>query len=75
MSASDDAPDQFSAHVAANDLTAAETVLPKLRQASAEHHLMLYLLAMKQGRRKYLLYSAPFATTLCAALKGRSAAS
>ena len=31
--------------------------------------------ALKQGRRKYLLYSAPFATTLCAALKGRSAAS
>jgi uncharacterized membrane protein len=31
--------------------------------------------ALKQGRRKYLLYSAPFATTLCAALKGRPAAS
>jgi len=31
--------------------------------------------ALKQGRRKYLLYSAPFATTLCAALKGHSAAS
>ena len=30
--------------------------------------------ALKQGRRKYLLYSAPFATTLFAALKGRSAA-
>ena len=31
--------------------------------------------ALRRGRRKYLLYSAPFATTLCAALKGRSAPS
>ena len=31
--------------------------------------------ALRCGRRKYLLYSAPFATTLCAALKGRSAPS
>lgn len=31
--------------------------------------------ALKRGKRKYLLYSAPFATTLWAALKGRSAAS
>jgi len=31
--------------------------------------------ALKQGRPKYLLYSAPFATALCAALKGRPAAS
>jgi hypothetical protein len=31
--------------------------------------------SLKWGRHKYLLYSAPFATTLSAALKGRSAAS
>jgi uncharacterized membrane protein len=31
--------------------------------------------ALKRGNRKYLLYSAPFATTLWAALKGGSAAS
>jgi hypothetical protein len=31
--------------------------------------------ALMQGKRKYLLYSAPFATTLWAALKGRSATS
>jgi uncharacterized membrane protein len=39
------------------------------------YYLPAALWALKQGRRKYLLYSAPFATTLCAALKGRSAAS
>jgi uncharacterized membrane protein len=52
--------------------------------SSAERSAALLLLsyylpaavwAMKQERRKYLLYSAPFATTLCAALKGRPAAS
>jgi uncharacterized membrane protein len=31
--------------------------------------------ALKQGRRKYVLYSTPFATMLLAALKGSSAAS
>jgi hypothetical protein len=31
--------------------------------------------ALKREKRKYLLYSAPFATALWAALKGRSAAS
>jgi uncharacterized membrane protein len=39
------------------------------------YYLPAALWALKQKRRKYLLYSAPFATTLCAALKGRSAAS
>ena len=39
------------------------------------YYLPAAVWALKQGRRKYLLYSAPFATTLCAALKGRSAAS
>jgi uncharacterized membrane protein len=39
------------------------------------YYLPAALWALKQGRRKYLFYSAPFATTLCAALKGRSAAS
>ena len=39
------------------------------------YYLPTAIWALKQGRRKYLLYSAPFATTLCAALKGRSAAS
>jgi len=52
--------------------------------SSAERSAALLLLsyylpaavwALKQGRCKYLLYSAPFATTLCAALKGRPAAS
>jgi tetratricopeptide (TPR) repeat protein len=51
LSASDDAPDQFSAHVAANDLAAAEKAVPKLRQVSAEHHLILYLLASQQAKR------------------------
>jgi uncharacterized membrane protein len=39
------------------------------------YYLPAAVWALKQGKRKYLLYSAPFATTLCAALKGRSAAS
>jgi uncharacterized membrane protein len=39
------------------------------------YYLPAALWALKQGRRKYLLYSAPYATTLCAALKGRPAAS
>jgi hypothetical protein len=39
------------------------------------YYLPAAVWALKQGRRKYLLYSAPFAKTLCAALKGRSAAS
>jgi uncharacterized membrane protein len=39
------------------------------------YYLPAAVWALKQGRRKYLLYSVPFATTLCAALKGRSAAS
>jgi uncharacterized membrane protein len=39
------------------------------------YYLPAAVWALKQGRRKYLLYSAPFATTLYAALKGRSAAS
>jgi uncharacterized membrane protein len=39
------------------------------------YYLPAALWALKQGRRKYLLYSAPFATTLCAALKARPAAS
>jgi len=36
------------------------------------YYLPAAVWALKRGRRKYLLYSAPFATTLCAALKGRS---
>jgi uncharacterized membrane protein len=39
------------------------------------YYLPAAVWALKQERRKYLLYSAPFATTLCAALKGRPAAS
>jgi uncharacterized membrane protein len=39
------------------------------------YYLPAAVWALKQGRRKFLLYSAPFATTLWAALKGRSAAS
>jgi uncharacterized membrane protein len=39
------------------------------------YYLPAALWALKRGRREYLLYSAPFATTLCAALKGHSAAS
>jgi len=39
------------------------------------YYLPAAVWALKQGRRKYVLYSAPFAKTLCAALKGRSAAS
>jgi uncharacterized membrane protein len=53
--------------------------VPGAEQSAALLLLSYYLpaavWAMKQGRRKYLLYSAPFATTLCAALKGRPAAS
>jgi uncharacterized membrane protein len=37
------------------------------------YYLPALVWALKRGKRKYLLYSAPFATTLCAALKGRSA--
>jgi hypothetical protein len=52
---------------------------PSSERAAALLLLSYYLpaavWALKQGRRKYLLYSAPFAKTLCAALKGRSAAS
>ena len=52
---------------------------PSSERAAALLLLSYYLpaavWALKRGRRKYLLYSAPFATTLCAALKGRSAAS
>jgi uncharacterized membrane protein len=51
---------------------------PGTERAAAILLLFYYLpaavWALKQGRRKYLLYSAPFATTLCAALKGRAAA-
>jgi uncharacterized membrane protein len=39
------------------------------------YYLPAAVWALRRGRRKYLLYSTPFATTLCAALKGRSAAS
>jgi uncharacterized membrane protein len=39
------------------------------------YYLPAAVWALMQGRHKYLLYSAPFATTLCAALKGRPAAS
>jgi uncharacterized membrane protein len=39
------------------------------------YYLPAALWALKQGRRKYLLYSAPFATALYATLKGRSAPS
>jgi len=39
------------------------------------YYLPAAVWALKQGRRKYVLYSAPFATTLWTALKGRSAAS
>jgi uncharacterized membrane protein len=53
--------------------------VPGAEQSAALLLLSYYLpaavWAMKQGRRKYLLYSAPFAATLCAALKGRPAAS
>jgi len=38
------------------------------------YYLPAALWALKRGRRKYLLYSAPFATTLCATLRERSTA-
>jgi uncharacterized membrane protein len=48
---------------------------PSSERAAALLLLSYYLpaavWALKQKRRKYLLYSAPFATTLCAALKER----
>jgi uncharacterized membrane protein len=53
--------------------------VPGAEQSAALLLLSYYLpaavWALKRGRRKYLLYAAPFATTLCAALKGRPAAS
>jgi len=56
-----------------------DSVGPGSERAAALLLLSYYLpaavWALKRGRRKYLLYSAPFATTLWAALKGRSAAS
>jgi len=67
-----------SAH---NDACASDPVVgPGPRRAAALLLLLTYYLpaaawALKQGRRKYLLYSAPFATTLWAALRGRSASS
>jgi hypothetical protein len=39
------------------------------------YYLPAAVWALKRGRRKYLLYSTPFATMLCAGLQGRSAAS
>ena len=52
---------------------------PGSERAAALLLLSYYLPAavwsLKQGRRKYVLYSAPFATMLWAALKGRSAPS
>lgn len=39
------------------------------------YYLPAAVWARKQGRRKYMIFSATFATTLCAALKGRSGAS
>jgi len=39
------------------------------------YYLPAAVWALKRGRREYLLYSTPFATMLCAALKGHSAAS
>jgi hypothetical protein len=39
------------------------------------YYLPAAVWGLKRGKRKYLLYSAPFATTLWAALNGRSAAS
>ena len=39
------------------------------------YYLPAAVWALKQGRRKYMILSVPFATTLCAALKGRWAAS
>jgi len=45
--------------------------VPSAEQSAALLLLSYYLpaavWALKQGRRKYLLYAAPFATTLCAA--------
>jgi uncharacterized membrane protein len=38
------------------------------------YYLPAALWALKRGRRKYLLYSAPFAATLCATLRERSTA-
>jgi hypothetical protein len=39
------------------------------------YYLPVAACATKGRRRKYLLYSAPFAVALCAALKGRSSTS
>jgi uncharacterized membrane protein len=62
-----DAPDQEDSGGPGAERAAALLLL--------SYYLPAAVWALKQGRRKYLLYSAPFATTLCAALKGRSAAS
>jgi hypothetical protein len=53
--------------------------VPGAEQSAALLSLSYYLpaavWALKRDRHEYILYSAPFATTLCAALKGRPAAS
>jgi uncharacterized membrane protein len=62
-----DAPDPEDSHGPGAERAAALLLL--------SYYLPAAVWALKRGRRKYLLYSAPFATALCAALKGRSAAS
>jgi hypothetical protein len=66
-------------HNAAYTSDPGDTSGPGTERAAALLLLSYYLpaaaWALKRGKRKYLLYSAPFAITLWAALKGRSAAS
>jgi uncharacterized membrane protein len=66
-------------HNAAYTSDPGDTSGPGTERAAALLLLSYYLpaaaWALKRGKRKYLLYSAPFTTTLWAALKGRSAAS
>jgi uncharacterized membrane protein len=62
-----DAPDPKDSGVPGAERAAALLLL--------SYYLPAAVWALKRGRRKYLLHSAPFATTLWAALKGRSAPS
>ena len=63
----------------ADPLDSEDSDAPGAERAAAllllSYYLPAVVWALKRGRRKYIIFSAPFATTLCAALKGRSAAS
>jgi hypothetical protein len=63
----------------ADPLDIEDSYVPGAERAAAllllSYYLPAVVWALKRGRRKYIISSLPFATTLCAALKGRSAAS